>query len=77
MIIRIYTAVLGSFAEISPLGLRPSGDISAKLPRTAVYIVYSPHNHDLYYTYIYIYIYIYIYLYVHNYISSIHVVLEK
>ena len=42
-----YTAVRGSFAEISPSGLRPSGDISAKLPRTAVYIVYSPNNHDI------------------------------
>ena len=47
MLYTIYTAVQGSFAEISPEGRRPEGDISAKLPRTAVYIVYSPNNHDI------------------------------
>ena len=37
----IYTAVLICFVEISPSGLQPLGDISTKLPWTAVYNVYT------------------------------------
>ena len=44
----IMRAIYYIYSCISPEGRRPKGDISAKLPRTAVYIVYSPNNHGLY-----------------------------
>ena len=39
------TAMQGSFAETSHESHRPEGDISTKLSRTAVYIVYTLNNH--------------------------------
>ena len=41
------TAVLGSFARISPSGLRPSGDIQQNFLGQLLYIVYIPHKHDI------------------------------
>ena len=54
------TAVLGSFARISPSGLWPSGNIQQNFLGQLLYIVYMyiPHKQYIHNVYIYSYIYI-------------------